>query len=679
MLKLLIFVMALVASSTVPAQSVRGRTLGGPVAKQMAYFTQDVTLIGGNIMQSTVGPLGSSLEGYGINKNVTKLPASPVGTVSAVSVPNPVAQDVALQAAVRWAADEMPGFQSRVGAWLTTTGISAAVFSYTQEIMVSTTEGPKRRAIAFNATIDNRGRPTYGNPKIVDPDPTLLEAVYTPLAPAAGLPADWKYPEAGTLKYRLLNKRYEVISNWVQVNVSGRYDAPDSGDVDAGLKCLVDARLGACTPGFPTIRSIIDSVGATWGLLTYIRQLEPLYEINPQTGEPVAVGAITVDKRRYDCDRYYNEGNYGFVLALTADQYVIQPQSNTTMFTMVGALGGKGLSPTVGYNKSVPIIDLNGLNPDLVIISPEANSNELWRRTDRDKMKSVIFVSPVVSELAGQSVNFYGGPSAETPIIGQTRQYTIGQVGNNYFGFGQHDQQVYFDLPGPNSLEKFVLKSVNYDDLMMVVINGVVVFDGPFGGNMLELAGSSLESDCAFNGSNWNCFSGVGTVPGGGASSSGSGTDGGTVIYSCPPGQAAVGAQCFYKNIGATYLKCTPQVIENNPGDRGEQTSSTIYYCGNSSCPMWTAQYLAGNAQMGAGCANIDLGQNFNSYPGLDMRPYLRAGQNNLFIRTVVGGLGEGFIEVEARTCGTEAGLANFAPPGPGVPAVNSALFPRLQ
>jgi hypothetical protein len=35
----------------------------------------------------------------------------------------------------------------------------------------------------------------------------------------------------------------------------------------------------------------------------------------------------------------------------------------------------------------------------------------------------------------------------------------------------------------------------------------------------------------------------------------------------------------------------------------------------------------------------------------IDLRPYLRAGQNNIWMRTIVAGNGEGAIRIDATSC----------------------------
>lgn len=682
MLKYIIFSLAMAASAVGHAQSVKGHSLGGPVAKQMAYFTQESTLLGGATIQVSVGALTTSLDGFGLTRAVTKLPSSPVGQLPTIVVANPVPQDVAVKAGAQWASDNMPAFQQKMAAWLTSQGLSVAVYNYNQEVMVSTTTGAKKRAIAFNAVIDSKGRPTYGAPKLVDPDPTLVEAVYTPLNPAPGLPTIWTagpqagqafaYPDAGTLKWRLLNKRYEVISNWQTVYVGATYEVPaNSSNPDAGLDCLMDARDGAgCYTPYPTIRSIIDSTGSSWAIVNYIRQIEPLYATDPTTGQNKALSAITVDTRKYDCANYFNTGHYGFVVGLSADQYLAEPQTSSTRYTLVGSMAGKGLSPTAAYSKSVPVAALLGANPDSVIINPEPGASDLWKRTDATKMSMVIFISPVVSELSGAGVPWYGANISvtETGMIGQNHEYIIGQSGDNYWSTGVYDQSVYFNLPNAKGMEKFILKSSNYDDYQLVAINGVVLTLGPYGGDMLEASIATLEGNCIQAGSGWSCY-GEGQLSGSPAvsvcTSSG---DPSTCSLQCPFGQqvGATDSQCHYSVVLTRYNYCS---MSYDPA-----TDTSKQMCSNSICPGGTVQYRANASGMGAGCGSQELGRNWNDTVNIDMTPYLRAGQNSLTIRTVVGDLGEGWIEVEARMCGTEAGMAPSAPPGPGAPAVPPVL-----
>lgn len=49
--------------------------------------------------------------------------------------------------------------------------------------------------------------------------------------------------------------------------------------------------------------------------------------------------------------------------------------------------------------------------------------------------------------------------------------------------------------------------------------------------------------------------------------------------------------------------------------------------------------------------SGVELSTNWNTSLNVDLRPYLRAGQNTIFMRTIVAGAGEGNIRIDATSC----------------------------
>lgn len=484
-MKHLLLVLGLLACTVdVSAQSTASRPLTAPLSRELAYFSQEVLLGGGNNIAAHIAPLTSSNAGFGTTQLTQKLAGSPVAPMSPINFTNPTTQAQAVSLSSGWVTGQFPSFQTRMAAWLASKGLSAAVFNYTQEIMVSTVAGPRKRSIAFNATIDNRGRATYGNPKVVDPDPTVLEAIYIPFANAAGLPASWKFPEAGQIKWRVLNKRYEPLTGWTAVNVGGAYDELTSdGDPDRRLACLVDKRNGPGCPGTVDVRELLDAAGATFALVSYVRKVQPDYTTDA-AGNQTAVVAISVNNRLKNCGGYSNWGTYGFTLAMMADQYLARPLSMNTSFDLVQQYSGRSISPTESYYKGVANSWLGGANPDNYIFNPDYRVTELWSRSNAQQMKGVVYVAPLVVEPGAPPIVFSGViPTTITAFDDITMfSWNPGLYGTWKVGsyVAYNELTSYFDVADPQKVTAFTLNLsglYNQD----VLVNGVSVITPAYG------------------------------------------------------------------------------------------------------------------------------------------------------------------------------------------------------
>lgn len=662
----LLFAALATASS---AQTLTSRPLTGPSNKDVAYTNQHILLDGSNATHVSVAPLTSSNSGFGVSKLATKVQGLPFGTMPIMAQSNPTTASVALEEASRWVKEDLPKFQSDYGDWLKSKGLSMGFYNYTHEIMISTEEfGLKKKAIAFNATFDINKRPTYGNAKIVDPDPTVVEAIYVPLKAAAGLPSTWKYPDAGKIKWRVLNKKYEPLTDWRMVDVNGAYDTPESAESSEPMAaCLMDNRYPNC-PSSVDIRSLMGKSGSIYGLVTYVRSLTPVYERGtPDSQVPLA--AISVDKRTYDCKDYTNEGFYGFVLELIADQYTAELTAEKVRYQKVGEVGGRGISPTEPYIKKIPISNLNGANPEGVIINPTPEDDSLWSTSNTALMQNVLYVAPVEA-LGGNGVmdNASYAPDMAVSVISATdtsREYYVGTVGDNYWSHGVYDRSVQFNLDRPQTLESFKIDQVGFDDHMLVAVNGTLVYIGKYAGSMLELqsSGNAVDENCYPSGGGWTCkkevFKGVHT---------GTGT-------TCPSGQRYVPfdpqldtpAHCV-EDIVNTYQYC--EISSSYSGD------TTMYEC-TQGCAPNHVQYLPGATGRGPGCHYVEQGTNFKYDVDLNLVPYLVSGQNTLQFRVIVGGVGEGWVRIKSAMCGNSLNLGTVTPPVPpsaGEPGVTDNI-----
>ncbi len=683
MFKLLTVFALSFSALTVNAQSINARPLAAPSTKDVAYVSQEVLLQGSTNVSVTVAPLTTSSSGFGLSRLATKFPGTPFGAMPTMSIPNPTTQAVALEEAARWVKNDLPTFRGRYGTWLKQKGLSIGFFNYTQEITVTTPLGPKKKAVAFNATFDLNGRPTYGNAKIVDPDPTIVEALYIPLASSSDLPAGWKFPDAGKLKWRLLNKKYEPLTGWTAENTGGAFDKPEADSTsDQGVKCLMDLRHPGCV-GPVDIRGLMDRTGASFALVSYVHSLEPVYN-SDGTDEQVPQAAISVDERTYNCTSYTNKGSFGFVLTLMADQYVAEPSTELVRFRLVQQFGGKGISPTEPYEKTVPVAALADRHPDSVIINPMPGDNTLWPRTDTKLMSNVIYVAPVVAKGGDGEITdaSFSGDMAVRLVGGSEteREYYIGTVGDNYWGTGSYDRTVRFNLANPQGTEMFNIVRAGFDDHMLVAVNGTIVYIGASGGNMLEWVQGTTEASCSYTGGVYACTSPSDTFVTKGTYQPWNWRDGDGNLYACPAGTVyktgSSGDGC-YAVTTKNYKYCSQSYWWN--GDAGGDGGS--YSC-TQGCADGMVQHMTTGIGYGPGCLPLERRTSWNIGTDIDIRPYLKTGTNEIFMRTLVGGGGEGWISVRTRSCGASLNLGTTAPPPPagtGSSGVSNRLVNQMQ
>jgi hypothetical protein len=655
----------LLAAGTSQAESLVTRHLGTPVSRNVLYMSQEITLSGDIGSSAKIAPLTMSSAGFGIEKNAVKLAGLPVTGLPRISIANPTSTTAALEAANNWTSSNMPAFQSRVGNYIRAQGLSSAFFTFTQEIMVSTVLGTKKQAVGFNVTVDQNGRPLYGAPKIIDPDPLILEAMYTPQAAVDGLPPNWAYPDAGSIKYRVLNKKYEPLTGYTSIPTGGAFDEDiNSSDPDTKLKCLMDLRYPGCT-GPTDIRTLAGQVGASLAIVDYVRRLEPDYDTLAD-GTQVARGAISYDARIWDCTSYVNRGYFGYVLRIRAERYAMTPTGDLAQYQLLQQFGGKTISPTEPFQKSVPISSLGGQNPQNVVISANPGDNSLWSVGNAEQMRNVVYLAPVKAQ-GGDGVlsaaSFSGDMSVQqTSAVGSTREYYIGTVCKACWSTGTYDRTVTFNLDSPQSLDEFAMIQEGFDDWLLVAVNGTTVFVGPKGGNMLNISyGSTGENDCAWNGSSYTCQHPYAATQ-----------------FDAQGNPVSPGANCTYStyydwetgyssgtwNCPVNYNWC-----DANGGYDGY--TGPAYSCRNTPCPDGAVQFMSNagytswvpwnGAVNGCGSQELSTSWRFNNY--VDLRPYLHSGNNSIFMRTITYGKGEGFIQVRSQACGASMGLDAGDPP----------------
>ncbi len=181
----------------------------------------------------------------------------------------------------------------------------------------------------------------------------------------------------------------------------------------------------------------------------------------------------------------------------------------------------------------------------------------------------------------------------------------FGTIANNYWGgWGAvYDRHLSFSLQDVKLITRFALTRAAFDDWLMVKVNGQLVYVGPRGGDRLEIYSpapvleTSGQRSCTTYrdeaGSGWQC-----------ADAGGSGN---LVSY---PSCTAV----------ASGWSCTPS----------DARTGMVQYC--------------------ADCfGSPELSTSWNLGLDIDLRPHLRNESNEIFMRTIVAGGGEGAVQITTR------------------------------
>lgn len=401
------------------------------------------------VSDAKVGPVTSSSNGFGVHKGAT-----PVGDTAELSLALPrvsvnsgSTKEVILSASATWMRAVAPDFTRLMGRYLTQKGLSGAYFSFTQGVTVNT---GKKMVISWTGSIDNAGRAVYGVPKLVDPEPGVIEAVYVPKSVSSELPASWAYEGAGMLQWRLLNHRLVPLTNWKVIDTQGAFDSvvdladEQSIEEDARLKCLVDLRYPGCS-GPIDLRTLMSNNAAKFAILDYVSVLEPVYaedetedqEEADDTSEagppPTPVSAITYSDRHLTCDTLVNKGAFGYVLKSSVARYYVEDSGEIDeasgapepySYSPIGQFAELSISPVETFAKEIPREQLGTLNLDRYLISPFPNVTEMWDRYDPDIAPKLIDTAPLTA-IASDPV---------TPTLSRASGATISLIGEDIAG-----------------------------------------------------------------------------------------------------------------------------------------------------------------------------------------------------------------------------------------------------
>ncbi|NHR04552.1 hypothetical protein HA052_05015 [Chromobacterium haemolyticum] len=330
-----------------------------------------------------VGTTGNTITDSLLGQNVTN--AASVFSVQPISLSSASLSTVEIQSlAQSWFANRISALSNQVVAHLNSVGADSAWLDYQQTVK---SKG-KTKYIVFSVSILKSGKMTWSGVNVVDSAPTTVYTVYTNKTVAAGLPQNWQYPDAGTLKYDTRNLNFLVVTPQTVIQTNGAYDEPASGvsaitDPDAGLKCLIDSQSSPnCPTAFPDVKKLIKTTDSIRTVVDYVRKVQPDYTQQPD-GTQAAKMAIDIYERTIQLpacccqdtgQTYINRQRYGFSLITIIDRYLVNADGS---YVLVNRYSGHSVSPTIDQTKSVAITRAQfGLLPGQ-IINPEDGKMDL--------------------------------------------------------------------------------------------------------------------------------------------------------------------------------------------------------------------------------------------------------------------------------------------------------------
>lgn len=349
-------------------------------------FTESVGLDGiaqvkGRI--GVVGTAGSTLSDTLLGQKINN--AASVFTLQPISLGSVTLSTVEIQnLAQSWFASRIAALTNQVVAHLNSVGADSAWLDYQQSVKSNN----KTKYIVFSVSIQKSGKMTWSGVQVVDAAPTTLYTVYTNKSVAVGLPQNWQYPDAGTLKYDTRNLSFQALTPATVIQTNGAYDEPATSsaattDPDAGLKCLIDHNSSpSCSQAFPDVKTLIKTTDSIRAVVDYVRKVQPDYTEQPD-GSQAANMALDIYERTIQLpacccqdtgQTYTNKQRYGFSLITIIDRYLVNTDGS---YVQVNRYSGHSVSPTIDQTKTVAISRSQLGSLASQIINPENGKMDL--------------------------------------------------------------------------------------------------------------------------------------------------------------------------------------------------------------------------------------------------------------------------------------------------------------
>lgn len=503
----------------------------------------------------------------------------------------------------------------------------SAVFMFDQEVRPKSAGREMR--LVWTITIMDNGRILIPEPKLVDPDPTVLHITYISSDADELLPVGWAYPDGGHLLWQVKKQDGTVVTPITRVNTGGAYNE-SADDSERMVQCLANRASHSSCPTITTFVdawTLMDEVAAGSAVIDYTRKLRPVYdEVTSSTSsEPEYRPRFTlsVDHRDYLRDsctggQYRNRGRKGFLLENTVDRYTVLP---TRPAVRVNTFSRQDISPTENYDVSTPVQTQASALASQIVHPFDASQGLV----STAQFPEITYLAPVVTATSGNAhtnLTLQGTQSDmayswETVGLGKNR-LTFGTIADNYWaGWGTvYDRSMSFNLSNKGIYNEFRLVRAYFDDWLKVEVNGRLVYVGPLGGDRLEVTPPPSTA-----------------IPSGGVCYQDSEWGGGPFMCYVP---VQSGWDSWDYRHAGTFNYC-----EKRGADWEGYGGS--WFCGN---------VVPGQVQYCSNCFRWpELSTNWNIGLSIDLLPHLRNGQNIITMRTIVAGRGEGAIQIDTSSC----------------------------
>lgn len=391
---------------------------------------------------------------------------------------------------------------------------NSGVFLFNQDIRPRGTNRDMR--LVWMVTVTDDGRVFVQNPKIVDPDPTVVYMFYTSSNVDDALPQHWKHDGAGMLMWQVRKQDGTALTDYVTIDTGGAFNtiqvAADDGsgvtsDDDFMPNCLANRAFAtACPIGFPDAATLMNDTSSTSAIIDYARKVSPVYqEVAGLEADEIdyrPIFSLSVDSREYHRQTcaggsYRNAGRKGFLLETAVDRYMFSAGLDAVL--LVNRYSKQDVSPTENFDVSINV-DHTETGLRQMIVDPFENG-KLAGLGDYPEIKYVAPLRNTNTVTTGNNIRITSAPgdspAAWRSVTDTHYQLHFGAAGDNQWGFGQHDRSLVFNISNKNFFTEFYLSHIHFNDWMSVSVNGVLVYVGPRGGDRLNLisrGGGSFSS-----------------------------------------------------------------------------------------------------------------------------------------------------------------------------------------
>lgn len=674
--------------STVYAQDssmVQHNRIQETAFKTIMTFNQHFADDGTMAVTAKSGPLTKSTSGFGLERLVQDITAHTFSGFPRALTPHlgkaeTMTQAEALATAKQWMNVYVHSTAMRMAEELRTIGASAGILTFNEEVYISRPElEPVKKILSFIMTVDRDGKATYGAPVLTTPEPDIIYATYTPLRPGDDFDEEWVLPHPGHITYQVLDFKGNVKLTTRHIDVAGAYD----GSAVAGTaECFVNKTTPGCSiPSHITdVRDLMIKYGADYAVADYTSQIVPVYdEVKTPSGEVdyQPRGAIAYTDRHWNCVEYTNEGEYGFVLDIQVDRYFAKLEADESVsVTYSNSHAGTMLSPMKKFNKVVLASALTG-HPDNYVISPLDGDNTIYQIGD-PVLEGVDHIAPVrasanTDELLAATVTGHFPLGKESGGSGWSI-FTYGIVGDNYYGTGEYNGSIDFNLRSIHDFQEFSLLTQQFDDWLLITINDKAVFSGPYDdiASMRAVRRASVSSSnrCVASNGQYYCGSTPFNMVNGRSSNH---TPSGSHVCGASRSVEDTGqVQNCVDNVFATYPYCSESWSGGDADSFYGWSCSDSKHCGNGG-PI---EYTRLNGSVG--CGYHEHGVSWSRSYERTLLPHLKTGKNSLKAKLFVGGGGEMYVRFRVHGCGTELGLSFDGPPAIPPHASSQSLLQKL-